>query len=235
MRCLVLIPTYNEAENIARLIPAVLAARADLSVLVIDDASPDGTGALVRGLRGGCADRLFLLERPGKGGLAGAYLAGFSWGLARDFDLFLEMDADFSHDPAYIPMLLSAAEAGNDVVIGSRNVPGGGVAGWSALRNLISKGGSWYSRAVLGCPIRDLTGGFNLWSRRALETMGLAGIISRGYSFQIEMKYRAWRNGLPWVELPILFTDRTRGQSKMSRAIFMEALFKVWRLRFLRQ
>jgi dolichol-phosphate mannosyltransferase len=174
-------------------------------------------------------DRLHLLKRAGKQGLGTAYLAGFAWGWER-YSIFLEMDADFSHKPAYIPQMLNKIES-FDVVIGSRNVRGGRVEGWSALRNLISKGGSLYSRMVLGCPIHDLTGGFNMWRKEALEKIGLANIISKGYSFQIEMKYRAYRAGCAVAEIPIVFPDRTKGASKMSKKIFIEALFNIWKLR----
>lgn len=231
MNCLVIIPTYNEAENLPRLLPALFAAAPEVSVLVVDDSSPDGTGRIARQLADGAPGRIFLLERPAKSGLASAYLQGFAWGMERQYSHFLEMDADFSHDPHHVPELL-AAGARCDVVIGSRNIPGGAVTGWSALRNFISKGGSWYSRMILGCPIRDLTGGFNLWSRHALEAIGLDSVISRGYAFQVEMKYRACCKGLSWQEVPIVFRDRTCGKSKMSRKIFLEALFKVWRLRW---
>jgi dolichol-phosphate mannosyltransferase len=171
------------------------------------------------------------LNRPGKQGLASAYLAAFDWGRAKGYDVFLEMDADFSHNPAYVPVMLREIET-HDVVIGSRNIQGGGVEGWTFLRNVISKGGSLYSRAVLGCPIKDLTGGFNMWTKAAFEKIGLANIISKGYSFQIEMKYRAFIAGCSIKETPILFTDRKFGVSKMSRNIFIEALANIWKIKF---
>lgn len=236
MNALIVIPTYNEAENITRLVPEVFEAlpREDFSILVVDDGSPDGTGDLVAGMiETKFPERLFLLRREGKGGLASAYIAGFRWGMARGFDAFLEMDADFSHKPEYLPEMF-AKIAEYDVVIGSRNVAGGGVENWSLLRKLISRGGSLYARTLLRCPIADLTGGFNMWRKSALEAIDLDSIISRGYSFQVEMKYRAYRHGCRIVEFPILFPDRKAGTSKMSGAIFREALRNIWRLRALK-
>jgi dolichol-phosphate mannosyltransferase len=197
---------------------------------VVDDNSPDGTAHLVETLQKKYPGRLHLLHRPGKQGLAAAYLAAFAWGLARGYGLFLEMDADFSHNPAYITAMLDEIKT-SDAVIGSRNIPGGGVEGWPLMRRLISKGGSLYSGAVLGCPVKDLTGGFNLWTKAALEKIGLEKIISRGYSFQVEMKYRAYIAGCSIKEIPILFTDRKFGVSKMSRKIFFEALAAVWKIK----
>ncbi len=237
MRLLVVIPTYNEIENIRDIIPAVLAViPQDAAVLVADDASPDGTGAAVRELMNEFSGRLYLKEGQGKQGLANAYISSFKWGMdpanvdGKEFNAFLEMDADFSHKPEYIPHMLEAL-ASYDVVIGSRNIRGGAVEGWSALRNCISKGGSLYSHLVLACPVKDLTGGFNLWRKTALERIGLDSIISRGYAFQIEMKYRAYRAGCSIKEIPIVFPDRKRGQSKMSGGIFTEALKAVWKIR----
>ena len=232
MKPLVIIPTYNEAENLPVLLPALFAAAPEVSVLVVDDGSPDGTAGVAHRLSSQFPGKVSVMTRARKSGLASAYLAGFAWGMARGFDHFLEMDADYSHDPKYVPELLRAA-TDYDVVIGSRNIPGGAVEGWGFLRNFISKGGSMYSRTILGCPIRDLTGGFNLWSKDALKAIGLAKIISRGYSFQVEMKYRAFRKGLRIKEIPILFVDRKRGKSKMSRRIFVEALLNIWKLRFM--
>ncbi len=236
MNALIVIPTYDEAENITRLIPAVFEAlpRRDFSVLVVDDGSPDGTGDLVaKMIETHFPERLHLLRREGKGGLASAYIAGFRWGMERGFDAFLEMDADFSHKPEYLPEMF-AKIAEYDVVIGSRNVPGGGVENWSLLRKLISRGGSLYARTLLHCPVADLTGGFNMWRKSALDSIDLDSIISRGYSFQVEMKYRAYRHGCRIVEFPILFPDRKAGTSKMSGAIFREALRNIWRLRALK-
>ncbi|MBR6470403.1 MAG: polyprenol monophosphomannose synthase [Victivallales bacterium] len=231
MKPLVIIPTYNEAENLPVLLPALFDAAPEVSVLVVDDGSPDGTAGVATRLATQFPGKVSVMTRARKSGLASAYLAGFAWGMERGFDHFLEMDADYSHDPKYVPELLKQA-ADHDVVIGSRNIPGGAVEGWGFLRNFISKGGSMYSRLILGCPIRDLTGGFNLWSKGALKAIGLDKIISRGYSFQVEMKYRAFRKGLRIKEIPITFVDRRRGKSKMSRRIFVEALLNIWKLRF---
>jgi dolichol-phosphate mannosyltransferase len=228
---LICIPTYNEAENIVSFLDAVFAsAPSEAEVLVVDDNSPDGTARMVETLQKKYSERLHLLNRPGKQGLAAAYLAAFDWGITRGYGLFLEMDADFSHNPAYIPSMLEEIKT-CDVVIGSRNIKGGGVEGWSLMRNLISKGGSMYSRAVLNCPVKDLTGGFNLWTKDALEKIGLEKIISRGYSFQVEMKYRAFIAGCLIKEIPIIFPDRKFGASKMSRSIFVEALIAVWKIK----
>ena len=233
MRKLVIIPTYNEKENISAMIDKVFSLPEPFEMLVIDDGSPDGTAAIVRERQKEFPATLHLLERSGKQGLGTAYLTGFRWGLERGFDAFLEMDADFSHKPEYLPEMF-AKIAEYDVVIGSRNVSGGGVENWSLLRKLISRGGSRYARTLLRCPIADLTGGFNMWRKSALEAIDLDSIISRGYSFQVEMKYRAYRHGCRIVEFPILFPDRMAGTSKMSGAIFREALRNIWRLRALK-
>jgi dolichol-phosphate mannosyltransferase len=231
LNLLVCVPTYNEAENIKPLLNAVFEnLPPEAHVLVIDDNSPDGTARIVEKIQELYPERLHLLNRPGKQGLAAAYLAAFEWGLASGYDVFLEMDADFSHNPKYIPAMLGEIRT-HGVVIGSRNINGGGVEGWSFVRNIISKGGSFYSRAVLCCPIKDLTGGFNMWTKNALDKIGLATIISKGYSFQVEMKYRAWTAGCQVKEIPIIFTDRKFGKSKMSKKIFFEALLNVWKIR----
>jgi len=231
MKLLIAVPTYNEIENIEPIIDSIfeyIPPWAD--VLVIDDNSPDGTAAAVERQAERYKSRLHLLKRPEKQGLAQAYLAAFEWGMERGYDVFLEMDADFSHNPAYIPEMLQKIES-HDVVIGSRNIKKGRVEGWTFLRNLISKGGSLYSRIVLGCPVMDLTGGFNMWSKSALEKIGLNTIISRGYSFQIEMKYKAFLAGCSIAEIPIVFTDRKKGTSKMSRKILLEALVNIWKIK----
>ena len=223
MKLLVIIPTYNEIENISKIVPAVFdVIPENAGLLVVDDGSPDGTGNAVKEMQKHYDNRLFLLERKEKSGLANAYIAGY--------DVFCEMDADFSHKPEYLPVLYKEIQT-YDVAIGSRNIKGGGVEGWSALRNFISKGGSLYSRLVLGCPVKDLTGGFNMWRKAALEKIGLNTIISKGYSFQIEMKYKAYKAGCSIKEIPIIFPDRIAGQSKMSKGIFAEALKAVWRIR----
>ena len=235
MKLLTVIPTYNEADNIGNLIRAVFTViPPNGEILVVDDNSPDGTAEIVEKTAAEYPNRLHLIKRPGKQGLASAYLAGFSWGggMASDscYSVFLEMDADFSHNPDYIPVMLEQIKT-HDVVIGSRNVAEGGVEGWSFLRNCVSKGGSLYSRIILGCPIKDLTGGFNMWTKNALLKIGMDNILSRGYSFQIEMKYRAWRAGCSVKEIPILFVDRKLGASKMSKSIFWEALINIWKIK----
>jgi len=231
LKLLITIPTYNEAPNIEQLLKTLFAlVPNNAEVLIIDDNSPDGTAALAEAMVEQFPGRLFILHRPEKQGLAIAYLAAFEWGLARDYDAFLEMDADFSHNPVYIAEMLKQIET-HDVVIGSRNIKGGGVEGWTLLRNFISKGGSFYSRLVLGCPIKDLTGGYNMWRKSTLEKIGLNKIISSGYSFQIEMKYRAFAAGCSIKEVPIIFADRKFGKSKMSKKIFLEALFNIWKIK----
>jgi dolichol-phosphate mannosyltransferase len=225
------VPTYNEAQNIERLINAILAQGPQFDVLVVDDHSPDGTGDLVAALAAR-APRVQILHRAGKLGLGTAYLAGFRHGLSQGYRFICEMDADFSHQPHYLPQLLRAAEGGVDVVLGSRNVPGGRVENWSPLRNAISKGGSLYARMILGMPVRDCTGGFKCFRAEALRRIQLDTIRSSGYGFQVEMNYRCYRAGLSMREIPIVFPDRVAGQSKMSRRIMIEAALMVWRLRF---
>jgi dolichol-phosphate mannosyltransferase len=230
--CTVVIPTYNERENVATLLPRVLELPR-LRVLVVDDNSPDGTAAVVAELAR-AEPRVGLLSRPGKQGLGTAYIAGFRRALAEGAEFICEMDADFSHDPSYLPELLAAAEARYDLVLGSRYVRGGGTVNWGVVRQLISRGGNVYARAILGLPVMDSTGGFRCYRRRVLEGIDLDAIHSNGYSFQIEMLYRTLRAGFQVGEVPIVFPDRRVGQSKMSRRIVLEALLTVWRLRFSR-
>ena len=230
MRSLVIIPTYNERDNIGEIVPLVLAQDERLDVLIVDDNSPDGTGQLADALAAR-EPRVHVLHNPAKGGLGPAYVAGFRWALDRDYDLIFELDADLSHDPADLPRFLEAIRD-CDVVLGSRYVPGGGVANWPLHRRLISQGGCLYARLVLGLPYSDLTGGFKCFRRRVLETVDLDLIGSGGYGFQIEMTYRAHHAGFKIKEIPIVFTDRVVGRSKMSRAIVLEAMVMVWRLRF---
>ena len=230
MRTLLIVPTYNEVENVARVADEFLAPLPDSELLFVDDASPDGTGALIDRIRGD-DPRVHVLHRAGKLGLGTAYLDGFRWALARDYRLVVEMDADFSHDPRHLPQLVSAIDAGADLAVGSRYVEGGGTRNWGLGRRLISRAGGRYARTVLGVDVRDMTAGFVCYRREALERIDLAAIKSNGYSFQIEMKYRAHRAGLRIVEVPIVFEDRRVGQSKMSRAIVAEALWMVWKLR----
>ena len=228
--CTVVIPTYNERDNIGALIPQIL-EMPRFRVLVVDDSSPDGTGEIVADLARHDA-RVGLLSRPSKQGLGRAYLAGFRQALAEGAEFICEMDADFSHDPQYLPQLLAAAELDYDLVLGSRYVRGGGTVNWGWLRQLISRGGNIYARAILGLPVMDATGGYRCYRRRVLETLDLDAIQSNGYSFQIELVYRAMRAGFRVGEVPIVFPDRRVGQSKMSRRIVLEALLTVWRLRF---
>src|SRR3954463_4474088 len=231
MRATVCLPTYNECDNLEPMLEALQAVlREGDRVLVIDDSSPDGTGEI--------ADRLAarlpfvsVLHRERKEGLGPAYLAGFRRALTEGAELILEMDCDFSHDPKDVPRLIEACEGGADLVLGSRYVPGGGTANWGLVRRIISWGGSFYARILLGVRIRDLTGGFKCYRRRVLETIDLDAIHAKGYAFQIEGTFRTLRKGFTVVEVPIRFVDRTHGHSKMSRAIFLEAVQKVPALR----
>ena len=231
-RTLIVVPTYNERENLPELIPRILDQDPELDVLVVDDASPDGTGEVAEELGRTFPGRVHVVHREGKLGLGPAYLAGFRWGLDRGYGRLCEMDADLSHPPERLPALVEAARA-HDFVIGSRYVGGRvTVINWPMTRLLISYFGSWYARTITGLPVSDATGGFNLFNRRVLEALDLDRIRSNGYSFQIELKYRAWRGGFDFVELPIVFTERGQGESKMSRKIVFEAVWKVWALRF---
>ncbi len=223
------IPTYNERENIDRIVPQVLSELPGAHVLVIDDNSPDGTGELADRLASS-DQRIHVLHRQTKEGLGRAYIAGFGWALERNYQFIVEFDADFSHNPAYLPEMIFRLQT-KDVVIGSRRVRGGGVENWGLKRKLISSAGSIYARMVLGIPVKDLTGGFNGFRREALESIGIGSIQASGYAFQIEIKYRAVKQGLRVEEMPILFPDRTRGESKMSSSIFLEAMITVWKLR----
>jgi apolipoprotein N-acyltransferase len=228
-RSLIVIPTYNESENIGPLLAAVTASSPGSAVLVVDDASPDGTGRIVEDAASS-NPRIHLLRREGVRGLGGAYVAGFGWGIERGYDRFVEMDADFSHDPADVPRLLAALDD-HDLAIGSRYVPEGAIAGWSLGRRLLSAAGNRYARAWLGLPVRDSTSGFRAYRRGVLEAV--FPVRSEGYAFQIEMAYRAWRAGFRIAELPIRFRDRSGGQSKLSRAVVVEALIRVpgWGIR----
>jgi dolichol-phosphate mannosyltransferase len=225
------LPTYNEAENIAEFVAAVRDKLPDSArVLIVDDNSPDGTGKIADSLAA-VDESVGVLHRPRKEGLGPAYIAGFREALAGGAGLVLEMDADFSHEPAYLPRLLEAAERA-DLVIGSRYVPGGGVGDWGGMRRAISRGGSAYARAVLGLDVRDLTGGFKCFRREVLEAIDFDAVQSRGYAFQVELTYRAIQHGFKVVEVPIVFRDRRVGSSKMSRAIVAEAIWRVPLLRF---
>lgn len=229
-RILVIIPTYDEAENLPRIVPRVLEQDARIEVLVVDDGSPDGTGRIAEEIAAR-NPRVDVLHRQGKEGLGRAYLAGFEHALARGFDVVFEMDADFSHPPEALPKLIEAFQNA-DVVIGSRYVDGRvTVSNWPMSRLLISYFGSLYARFITGMPVRDGTGGFNGWTREVLQAVGLERVQSNGYAFQIELKFRAFRAGFRLVELPILFTERDTGESKMSKKIVGEAVWRVWWLR----
>ncbi len=228
---LIIIPTYNERENLKSLCDQVLTALPSADLLIVDDNSPDGTGQLADQMAAE-NPRINVLHRSGKLGLGTAYIAGFHYALSKGYQFVFEMDADFSHDPVYLPALLGAAKDGAGVVIGSRRVPGGGTENWGLGRQLISAGGSLYARTILGLDVRDLTSGFKCFRREVLAAIDLDAVRSNGYSFQIEMTYRAVRKGFSVAEVPIIFIDRRAGQSKMSSKIFAEAMGMVWRLRF---
>ena len=231
-RALVCLPTYDERENLGPMVEAVLAASPGIEILVVDDDSPDGTGRLADEIAAR-EPRVHVLHRVRKEGLGRAYLAGFAWALERDYGLVLEMDCDFSHHPRYLPAMLAAAEQA-DLVLGSRYVPGGGTVNWGLGRKLISRGGSLYARLILGLAVRDLTGGFKCFRREVLEAVDLPSVECSGYAFQIELTFRAARRGFRIAEIPIVFEDRRVGRSKMSRRIVLEAIRKVWSIRFSR-
>lgn len=233
LRVLVVVPTYNERDNLPRIVPAILDQGDAFHVLVVDDASPDGTGEMADEIASESGGRVHVLHREGKEGLGTAYVAGFRWGLEEGYDLLCEMDADLSHPPERLPDLLEAAESA-DFVVGSRYVGGRvNVVNWPLSRLLISIFGSWYARTITGLGMSDLTGGFNLFHRVVLEEVDLSRLRSNGYAFQIELKFRAWKAGFEGVEVPIVFTERAEGESKMSGAIVREAVWRVWHLRVL--
>ena len=233
-RSWVILPTYNEAENLERIVGAVLEQLPPSgTVLVVDDSSPDGTGEIANRLARS-NESVRVLHRARKEGLGPAYLAGFHVALDAGAQRIIEMDADFSHDPAYLPRLIGATENA-DLVIGSRYVPGGGVTEWGPMRRFISRGGSAYARMALGLPIRDLTGGFKCFRREVLEAINLDTIEARGYAFQVETTYRAIKAGFRVVEIPIVFSDRRDGTSKMTSAIVAEAIWRVPAMRFRRR
>ena len=230
-RALVIVPTYNERENISRLVAAVLEKDRRLDMLIVDDGSPDGTGDIVESL-GAAEPRVHLLRRAKKLGLGTAYIAGFKWALERGYDYVFEMDADFSHDPAHLPEFLRSIETA-DLVLGSRYRHGKvTVVNWPIKRLLLSYYANVYARVVTGLQLFDSTGGYKVYRRTVLEAIDLDDVRSNGYAFQIEMSFRAWRKNFRIVEIPIVFVDRTEGTSKMSRSIIREAVWMVWRLRF---
>ncbi len=230
MKNLVIIPTYNEKENILPLISEIFLQVPETEILVVDDGSPDGTGAAVQDFMK-TNSKVHILENSGKGGLGKAYLQGFGWALVQGFDSCVQMDADFSHRPQDLKLIVQALKS-HPMVIGSRYITGGGTVNWSWYRKLISRFGSLYSRLILGYPVHDWTGGFNGWRTSLLRSLDLSSIRSEGYSFQIEMKYRALQKAFTPLEVPIRFEERREGASKMSLAIVIEAFYRVWQIRF---
>lgn len=230
-RALVVVPTYNERETLPEVIERILSAPVDVDVLIVDDGSPDGTGALADEYAAR-SERVCVLHRPGKAGLGAAYRAGLGWGLAQGYDVLVEMDADLSHDPAQLPALLAAADR-SDLVVGSRYVPGGRIENWPRRRLALSAGGNRYVRAVTGMPVHDATSGYRAFRAPVLEAIGLAGLRSDGYAFQLETALLTWRGGFRIEEVPITFVERRAGASKISRAIVVEAVWRVlaWGLR----
>ncbi|MRK01802.1 MULTISPECIES: polyprenol monophosphomannose synthase [Aeromicrobium] len=226
MRTLIIVPTYNESDNLELIVQRIHAEQPGVDILIADDGSPDGTGEIADRL---AADdpRVHVMHRTSKQGLGSAYRAGFAWGLARDYDVLMEMDADGSHRPEDLAKILAASEAGADLVLGSRWVPGGGVVNWPWHRRLISRGGTLYAHLMLGIPIKDATGGFRAFRRSTLERLPLEDVASQGYCFQIDMARRVVAAGMSVQEVPITFVERERGQSKMSGAIVREALWRV--------
>ena len=232
-RALVIIPAYNEIENIETVLEMVMAQPGRLDVLVIDDGSPDGTADRVRRIQERFPGRIHLRERAGKQGLGTAYVLGFRFALDQDYAFVCEMDADLSHNPEDLPRLIAPVQQGEaDLAIGSRYINGVRVVDWPLSRLILSYGAGIYTRLITRLPVKDVTAGFKCYHRRVLVDIDLSRVKSNGYSFQIEMKYRAWRRGFRLVEVPIIFTERTEGQSKMSKAIVREAAYKVWELRF---
>ena len=231
---IVIIPTYNEIENIEKMVRTVFDLPREFELLIVDDGSPDGTGSKVKELQREYPGKLHLEERKGKLGLGTAYIHGFKWCLARDYNYIFEMDCDFSHDPKDLVRLLEACENGADLAIGSRYVKGGNVSNWDMKRILLSYFASIYVRLVLWIPIKDTTAGFKCYRKKVLQTLDLDAIKFMGYAFQIEMKYRAYKKGFKIVEVPIMFTDRVLGVSKMSTKIFKEAFLGVLQMRFMK-
>ena len=227
-RALVVLPTYNEARNLEGIVPLIIGVDSRIDILVVDDASPDGTGEIADRIAAQ-APRVSVLHRQGKLGLGSAYLTGFEWGLERGYEWLIEMDADFSHDPNDVPRLLAAAQ-GADLVLGSRYVGGVRVINWPLARLMLSKSAGYYVRLITGGPFSDPTGGFKCFRRAVLETLDLDRIRSNGYSFQIEMTHQAWMRGFHIVDVPIVFEERRSGNSKMNKSIVREALWMVWKL-----
>jgi len=228
---LVIIPTYNEKENIEKIVRKVFSLAGDFHILIVDDGSPDGTAQIVKKLQNEFSGKLFIEERTGKQGLGTAYILGFKWALQNGYAYIFEMDADFSHNPEDLIRLYDACKNGADVAVGSRYVSGGKVVNWPADRIFISKGASIYTRLITFIPVKDTTAGFVCYRRKVLETIPLNKVRFIGYAFQIEMKYRAWKLGFKIKEVPITFVDRKEGVSKMSKGIVQEAIFGVWKMR----
>lgn len=228
-KTVICIPTYNEAQNIQAIVPAIFEVVPLVHILVIDDNSPDGTGQIVDEMASK-DERIHVLHRTEKAGLGPAYLAGFAWALEHDYECVLEMDADFSHQPRYLPALIDGLES-HDVVVGSRYVAGGGTQNWGLARRVISRGGGLYARTILGMPVQDLTAGFVAWRADVLRRLDLSRVGASGYVFQIEMKYRAYQAGCKILEVPITFPDREVGVSKMTPAIAAEAVLRVWEIK----
>jgi len=231
LKKLVIIPTYNEKENIEKIIRKVFSLPGDFNLLIVDDGSPDGTGDIIKSLQPEFPQKLHILERKGKLGLGTAYIAGFKWGLQHNYDYIFEMDADFSHNPDDLNRLFEATQQGADVVIGSRYIRGGKVVNWPWDRIFISKGGAFYTRLITWMPVNDPTAGFVCYSSKVLSSIPLDEVHFIGYAFQIEMKYRAWKMGFKIKEVAITFVDRTEGVSKMSSGIIKEAITGVWKMR----
>jgi len=231
LKKLVIIPTYNEKENIEKIVRKVFSLPGDFHLLVVDDGSPDGTGVIITTLQNEFSGKLHLIERSGKSGLGTAYIAGFKWALQRDYEYIFEMDADFSHDPEDLNRLYDACTKDADVVVGSRYTRGGKVVNWPWDRIFISKGGAFYTKMILWMPVNDPTAGFVCYNRKVLATIPLDEVHFIGYAFQIEMKYRAWKLGFKIAEVPIIFKDRKEGVSKMSSGIVKEAMLGVWKMR----
>ena len=229
MTTLVISPTYNECKNVQSLVELTLGKHPEFHLLIVDDSSPDGTANKVKELQADYSN-LYLEERPAKDGLGTAYIYGFKWAIEREYDRIVQMDADLSHDPNDVPRLVNLLDE-HDLIVGSRYVEGVSVVNWPIRRLMLSYGANLYSRVITGMPIKDSTGGFKAWRREVLEELNLNAVRSQGYSFQIEMNFRTWCKGFRIKEVPIIFVDRTIGESKMSKNIVYEAIFMVWRLR----
>jgi len=230
MKSIVILPTYNEKENIRKIVSLILGLNKKINILIVDDGSPDGTGRIAEKLAKKHHQEVFVLHRKSKDGLGRAYVAGFKWAIDHNYEVIIQMDADLSHDPKYLGIMLSKIKE-NDLVIGSRYIKGGGTLGWGTKRKLLSRSGSLYAKIILGLPLNDLTGGFKCWRASLLKKINPDSITSNGYSFQIEMNYRAYKHGAKIKEMPIIFVDRALGKSKMNQNIIWEAMWKVWKLK----